>query len=118
MGNVICFVFVKGWGVWRHFPGMRALFLLPMLSLCVFGQGYVRPWVVAPPAKKAAGTLHSAMLDAPVPQTPPAAKRRVTLELPEARFPMPLILTPCTSFPGNPVFIIEGDKITMRTLDR
>jgi len=74
----------------------------------------VRPWVVAPPAKKAG--LHSEMLDAPVPPAPPAAKRRVTLEWPV--FPMPLLLTPCTSFPGNPVFVIEGDKITMRKLDR
>jgi len=56
------------------------------------------------------------MLDAPVPPAPPAAKRRVTLEWPV--FPMPLLLTPCTSFPGNPVFVIEGDKITMRKLDR
>ena len=102
---------MKGLGGWRHSPGMRALILLPMLSLCGFGQGYVRPWVVAPPARKAAGTLHSAMLDVPV---PPAPKRRLTLELPS--FPLPLVLTPCTSFPGNPVFVIEGDKITMRKL--
>jgi len=97
---------------------MRALFLLPILCLCGFGQGYVRPWVVAPPAKKAAGTLHSVMLDAERPPSPQAPKRRGTLELPEARFPFPLLLTPCTSFPGNPVFVIEGDKITMRKLDR
>jgi len=99
------------------FPGMRALILLQIMSLCGFGQGYVRPWVVAPPVKRAAGgTLHSAMLDAEPPPAPQAPKRRVTLELPT--FPMPLVLTPCTSFPGNPVFVIEGDKITMRKLDR
>ena len=80
----------------------------------------MRPWVVAPPVKKSApGTLHSAMLDAaPAPAPKAPRQRQVTLELPEARLPLPLILTPCTSFPGNPVFIIEGDKITMRKLDR
>jgi len=31
---------------------------------------------------------------------------------------LPWILTPCTTFPGNPVFIIRGDKVTMRKLDR
>ena len=105
-------------GGWRHSPGMRALILLPVLSLCGFGQGYVRPWVVAPVAKRNAGMLHSVMLDAaPAPApAPPAGKRRLTLELPE--FPFPLVLTPCTSFPGNPVFVIEGDKITMRKLER
>jgi len=97
---------------------MRALFLFPIICLFGFGQGYVRPWVVTPPAKKAAGTLHSAMLDAAPPPAPPAPKRRVTLELPEAAFRLPVLLTPCTSFPGNPVFVIEGDKITMRKLDR
>src|SRR3982750_4090425 len=97
---------------------MRALFLLPILSSCGFGQGHVRPWVVATPTKKAAGTLHSVVLDAAPPPAPPAPKRRVTLELPEASFRLPVLLTPCTSFPGNPVFVIEGDKITMRKLDR
>jgi hypothetical protein len=106
---------VKGLAGWWHSSGMRALILLPMISLCGFGQGYVRPWVVAPPVKRA-GTLHSAMLDAAPPPAPQAHKRRVTLELPV--FPLPLVLTPCTSFPGNPVFVIEGDKITMRKLDR
>jgi len=98
---------------------MRALFLFPILCLCGFGQGYVRPWVVAPPAKKA-GALHSAMLDAELPPAPPAPKRRATLEWPAElpAFPLPVLLTPCTSFPGNPVFVIEGDKITMRKLDR
>jgi hypothetical protein len=57
------------------------------------------------------------MLDAP-PPAPKIRKRPVTLELPEARFPLPMVLTPCTTFPGNPVFVIEGDKITMRKLDR
>jgi len=94
---------------------MRALFLLPILSLCGFGQGYVRPWAVALPVKKAAGTLHSVMLDAAPPQAP---RRRVTLELPDVGFGLPVLLTPCTSFPGNPVFVIEGDKITMRKLER
>ena len=106
---------MKGLGRWRHSPGMRALFLLSVLSLCGFGQGYVRPWAAAPPVKKAG--LHSAMLDAAVPLPPQSSKRRqVTLELPS--FPLPLVLTPCTSFPGNPVFVIEGDKITMRKLER
>ncbi|MEO8367941.1 MAG: hypothetical protein ABI806_01910 [Candidatus Solibacter sp.] len=97
---------------------MRALFLLAMSSLCGFGQGYVRPWVMAPPVKKAAGALHSVMLDAAPPEALRSPKRRVTLELPAAGFPFPLLLTPCTSFPGNPVFVIEVDKITMRKLDR
>jgi len=100
-------------------PGMRTVFLIPILSSWGFAQGYVRHWVVAPPAKQTTtpGTLHSAMLDAP-PPAPKIRKRPVTLELPEARFPLPMVLTPCTTFPGNPVFVIEGDKITMRKLDR
>ena len=77
----------------------------------------MRPWVVAPPAKKAAVTLHSTMLDARQPQSP-RSKARVNVELPSLEYPFRLLLTPCTTFPGNPVFLIQGDKVTMLKLDR
>jgi len=62
-------------------------------------------------------TLHSAMLDAPRPQRP-VPKVRVSVEIPAPDYSIPWLLTPCTTFPGNPVFLIQGDKITMLKLDR
>lgn len=107
--------------VMAAYPGMRPFILLLMASATCAAQAYVRPWVVAPP-KKAASTLDSPLLRAvEAPQEPaPAPKpvrRRISIPaslLEPARLPLPLILTPCTSFPGNPVFVIEGDKVTMR----
>ena len=43
---------------------------------------------------------------------------RVNVELPSLEYPFRLLLTPCTTFPGNPVFLIQGDKVTMLKLDR
>ena len=75
-----------------------------MLSASAIAQDFVRPWIM-PPLKAAAPTLQLR-----APDTPPPSR---SLLLP-AGFPFPIVLTPCTSFPGNPVFIIEGDKITIQ----
>jgi hypothetical protein len=85
---------------------MRPCVLLLVLTASAIAQDFVRPWVVPPP--KAAVPA----LQLRVPDVPPPA-RPAPLLLP-AGFPFPLVLTPCTWFPGNPVFLIEGDKITMR----
>ena len=92
------------------YPGMRPFALLLLLTASAMAQDFVRPWVVPPPKPAAAPTLQSPLLREP--GVPPQA-RPVPLLLP-AGFPFPIVLTPCTSFPGNPIFIIEGDKITMR----
>ena len=92
-----------------------------MLSVTSVAQDFVRPWVVQAP-KKAAGTLDSPFLRrVAAPQdtatAPKPAGRRISLPeslLQPAGFPFPIVIAPCTSFPGNPVFIIEGDKVTMR----
>ena len=88
------------------YPGMRPFALLLMLSASAIAQDFVRPWVVPPPK----ATAPTGQLRAP--DAAPTA-RPAPLLLP-AGFPIPIVITPCTSFPGNPVFIIEGDKITMR----
>jgi hypothetical protein len=82
---------------------MRSYVLLLVLSASAIAQDFVRPWVVPPPRAAAlTGQLRA-------PDVPPQA-RPAPLLLP----PFPLVLTPCTRFPGNPIFLIEGDKITMR----
>ena len=86
--------------------GMRPCVLLLVLAASAIARDFVRPWVVPPP-KAAAPTGQLRAPDVapptrPVPQLLPAG------------FPFPIVLTPCTSFPGNPVFSIEGGIITMR----
>jgi hypothetical protein len=101
---------------------MRALILLVALSSGGLGQGFVRPWVVKPPAKGPG--LHSPFLEAAARQRfvpPPQVEVRrmpVSDSLREVLEELPWVLTPCTTFPGNPVFIIRGDQVTMRKLDR
>jgi hypothetical protein len=85
---------------------MRPCVVLLALTASAIAQDFVRPWVVPPP-KAAVPTLQFRAPDVapptrPVPQLLPAG------------FSFPIVLTPCTWFPGNPVFVIEGDKITMR----
>ena len=85
---------------------MRPCVLLLVLSASAIAQDFVRPWVVPPPKAAApTGQFHA-------PDVPPPA--RPAPQLLPAGFPFPIVLTPCTWFPGNPVFVIEGDKITMR----
>jgi hypothetical protein len=85
---------------------MRPCVLLFALTPSAFAQDFVRPWVVPPP-KASAPTVQFRAPDVPPPTRP-------VPQLLPAGFPFPIVLTPCTSFPGNPVFVIEGDKITMR----
>ena len=85
---------------------MRPCVLLLVLTASAIAQDFVRPWVVPPP-KTAAPMLQFRAPDVPPPSRP------APLLLP-AGFPFPIILTPCTSFPGNPVFSIEGGTVTMR----
>jgi hypothetical protein len=94
------------------YPGMQPLALLLLLAGLAVAQDYVRPWVVAPPKKTApAPTLQLP----PAPAVPvPAPPDGPALSQQPAGFPLPTVLAPCTWFPGNPVFIIEGDKVTMR----
>jgi hypothetical protein len=87
-------------------PGMRPFALLLLISAAAIARDFVRPWVVPPP-NAAVPTLQFRAPDVPPPSRP------APLLMP-AGFPFPIILTPCTWFPGNPVFVIEGDKITMR----
>jgi hypothetical protein len=83
---------------------MRPLILLLVLAASAAAEDFVRPWIVMRPPKVTVPTVAS-------PTTPVA---RPTPHLLPAGFTVPLVLTPCTWFPGNPVFLIEGDKITMR----
>jgi hypothetical protein len=96
---------------------MRPFVLLLLLTASAIAQDFVRPWIVPPPKPAAVPTLQSPFLRAPdvPPPAPPAPppRRHAPLLLP-AGFPFPIVINTCTSFPGNPVFIIEGDKITMR----
>ena len=85
---------------------MRPCVLLLVLTASVIARDFVRPWVVPPP-KAAVPTLQLRAPGVPPPSRP------APLLLP-AESPFPIVLTPCTWFPGNPVFVIEGDKITMR----
>jgi hypothetical protein len=88
---------------------MRPFVLFLLLTASALARDFVRPWVVPPPKPAAVTTLQSPFLRAP--DAPPPT-RPAPLLLP-AGFPFPIVLTPCTWFPGNPVFLIEGDKITM-----
>jgi len=101
---------------------MRVLILLMALSSGGFGQGFVRAWVVKSPQK--APGLHSPFLDAAQARQRVAPPQVEVKRMPgpdtllEVLQELPWILTPCTTFPGNPVFIIRGDKVTMRKLQR
>ena len=85
---------------------MRPFTILLLMSASAIAKDFVRPWVVQPP-KAAVPSLPLREPDAPLPTRP------APLLLP-AGFPLPIVLTPCTSFPGNPVFVIEGNMVTMR----
>ena len=100
---------MKGSLASRHIHGMRPFVLFLLLTASALARDFVRPWVVPPPKPAAVTTLQSPFLRAP--DAPPPT-RPAPLLLP-AGFLFPIVLTPCTWFPGNPVFLIEGDKITM-----
>ena len=88
------------------YPGMRPFALLLVFSASAIAQDFVRPWIVPPP-KAAAPTGQSRAPDV-------APQARPVPQLLPAGFPFPIVHTPCTSFPGNPVFLIEGGIITIR----
>ena len=90
---------------------MRPCVLLLLLTASAIAQDFVRPWVVPPPKPAAVSTLQSPFLRAP--DAPPPTRPALPPLMP-AGFPFPIVINTCTWFPGNPVFIIEGDKITMR----
>jgi hypothetical protein len=90
---------------------MRPFVLLLLLTASAIAQDFVRPWVVPPPKPAAVSTLQSPFLRAP--DAPPPTRPALPPLMPVG-FPFPIVINTCTSFPGNPVFIIEGDKITMR----
>src|SRR5450759_1203806 len=92
------------------YPGMRPFVLLLVLTASAIARDFVRPWVVPPPKPAAVSTLQSPFLRAPDVPPPP---RPALPPLMPVGFPFPIVITPCTWFPGNPVFLIEGDKITM-----
>jgi hypothetical protein len=91
----------------RHIPEL--ILLAALLVVAALAQQaprpFVRSWVVKPPKKPGAESqtpaLHSPFLKAvPVRRAGQVGH-------------FPIVITPCTSFPGNPIFVIEGDKITM-----
>ena len=97
----------------RHIHRMRPFALLLLLTAPAIGQNYVRPWVAPPPKTAPARQLRLPDVP-PAPDPAPRPPYRARPVLLPVGYPFPLVLTPCTTFPGNPVFLIEGNKITMR----
>jgi hypothetical protein len=94
----------------RRIPEL--ILLVALLVVAALAQQaprpFVRSWVVKPPKKPGAESQTPA-LHSPFLKAVPVRRAGQVGDLPH----FPIVITPCTSFPGNPIFVIEKDKITM-----
>ncbi|MGA2271833.1 MAG: hypothetical protein ABSH44_25505 [Bryobacteraceae bacterium] len=91
----------------RRIPELILLAALPVVTALAqqAPRPFVRSWVVKPPRKPGAESQTPA-LHTPFLKAVPVRRAGQVVHF-------PIVITPCTSFPGNPVFVIEGDKVTM-----